>query len=258
MSKRKPSKVKTEAETIFTPVNSSAPAKTAEELKTLAEQKEQEANDIPMVSTEENPEPHRPVIGEIISRPSKEPEKTEEVVTDGNSADVESATGATGAMGATASKPAKKATKSAPKEKVINPERPLLFSADEYDSKKPEDTFRAFIRNVKDMVKKYEANIARIAELEDEMQDVMHFMEMAKPKNVPTGYKLYKKLTDIRKERRACKNENDLLKPVYDMFHGTKLLDQLSFVQGECGKAKKAIDGRAYAIRTHILEDMID
>ena len=235
MSKRKPSKVKTEAESIFTPVSSSAPAKTAEEMKTLAEQKEKETNDIPMVSTEENPEPHKPAIGEIISRPSKEPEVKEN---------------------ATVSKPAK-SVKPAPKENTVTPDRPLLFSVDEYDSKKPEETFRAFIRSVKEMVKKYDTNTARIAELEDQMQDVMHFMEMAKPKNVPTGYKLYKKLTDIRKERRACKNENDLLKPVYDMFHGTKLLDQLSYVQGECGKAKKTIDGRAYSVRTDILEDLI-
>ena len=245
MSKRRPSKVKTEAESIFTPVGSSAPAKTAEEMKTLAEQKEKEKelNDIPMVATEENPEPHKPAIGEIISRPSKEPEVKE------NAAD------------AMVSKPEKKPAKPAkpaPKEKTVTPDRPLLFSVDEYDSQKPEDTFRMFIRSVKEMVKRYDANVTRIAELEDQMQDVMHFMEMAKPKNVPSGYKLYKKLTDIRKERRACKNENDLLKPVYDMFHGTKLLDQLSYVQGECGKAKKTIDGRAYSVRTDILEDMID
>lgn len=241
MNKRKPSKVKSEAESIFTPVGSIAPAKTAEEMKTLAEQKEKEkeTKDIPMVSTEENPEPHKPAIGEIISRPSKEPEVKKN---------------------ATGSKPEKKPAKPVA-EKASTPVqtqgRPLLFSVDEYDSQKPEETFRMFIRSVKEMVKKYDANIARIAELEDQMQDVMHFMEMAKPKNVPIGYKLYKKLTDIRKERRACKNENDLLKPVYDMFHGTKLLDQLSYVQGECGKAKKAIDGRAYSVRTDILEDLM-
>lgn len=251
MNKRKPSKVKSEAESIFTPVSSSAPAKTAEEMKTLAEQKEKETNDIPMVSTEENPEPHKPAIGEIISRPSKEPEVKENAASAGNSAN---------RSNATESKPEKKPAKPVA-EKVSTPVqtqgRPLLFSVDEYDSQKPEETFRMFIRSVKEMVKKYDANIARIAELEDQMQDVMHFMEMAKPKNVPTGYKLYKKLTDIRKERRACKNENDLLKPVYDMFHGTKLLDQLSYVQGECGKVKKTIDGRAYSVRTDILEDLV-
>lgn len=229
MGRGKQNRVKTEAETIFTPIDSKEPAKTAEEMKKLAEVNESEVTEKQVATPViEQPKPHKPAIGEIISRPEKPKPQPKPVVE----------------------------VQETPDKGTVS-DRPLLFTTDEYDTTKPEDTFREFIRNVKAMVKRYDANITRLSELEDQMQDVMHFMEMSKSKNVPEGYKLYKKLTDIRKERRACKNEMDLLKPVYEMFHGTKLLDQLAHVQGECGKVKKSIDGRAYTVRTYILEDLI-
>ena len=63
----------------------------------------------------------------------------------------------------------------------------------EYDSTKPEQTIRDFVSSVKGMIARYEANKNRIAEIEDELQDIFHYIEISTYKKVPDGYKLVKK-----------------------------------------------------------------
>ena len=82
-------------------------------------------------------------------------------------------------------------------------------------------------------------------------------MEIASFKNVAVGYRLYRKLTELRRERRACKNECDLLQPVYDYFHATDVLNRLTILQGDCVRAKDAIDNRTYMTRTDVLEPFL-
>lgn len=89
------------------------------------------------------------------------------------------------------------------------------------------------------------------------MQDLLHFIEMAADKNANLGFKLYKRLAEIRRERRVCQNELDLLQPIYDAFGGGEKLNVLAQVQGACRTTKQAIDGRAYTIRTDILDQFI-
>jgi hypothetical protein len=128
----------------------------------------------------------------------------------------------------------------------------------DYDSTKPEQTFREFVSDVKGMVARYADNKARIAEIEQELVDLEHYIEIADYQPVPAGYHLYRKLAELRRERRACKSENDLLQPVYDYFHATEVLQRLSILQGDCAKAKSAIDSRTYRTRTGVLESFID
>lgn len=128
----------------------------------------------------------------------------------------------------------------------------------EYDSLHPEDTIRDFVSNIKAMISKYEYNIQRISEIENETQDLLHYIEMAPNKTVSGGYKLYRKLADLRRERRACKNENDLLQPVYEHFHATEVLNKLGIVQGACRGMKGTIDDRVYTIRTDILDEWLE
>lgn len=127
----------------------------------------------------------------------------------------------------------------------------------EYDSTKPEETLRNFIADVKAMLARYTGNNDRLQQIEQEIVDIEHYMEISSFKTVPNGYKLYRKLAELRRERRACKNENDLLQPIWEYFHATEVLNRLSWVQGECSKAKSAIDGRVYAIRTDVLDSFL-
>lgn len=135
---------------------------------------------------------------------------------------------------------------------------PILHYTVDYDSTKPEETIRNFVSDIRGMVSKFEWNRARIAEIETELVDLEHYIEIASYKTVPNGYRLYRKLAELRRERRACKNENDLLQPIYEYFHATEVLNRLSAVQGECTKAKNAIDGRCYLVRTDILEEYLN
>ena len=115
----------------------------------------------------------------------------------------------------------------------------------------------------------YEAKLAEIRSmplmskdqydhLEYEMQDLLHYIEMGSDKNANAGYKSYKRLAEIRRERRSCKNEMDLLQPIYDAFGGGDKLNVLAQIQGSCRVTKQSIDNRAYTVRTDILESFID
>lgn len=137
------------------------------------------------------------------------------------------------------------------------PARPILFSEEEFDTLQPEEKIKNFCAFIRQALARYEDDRYRLSELENKIQDLLHFTEMAKPRDIQGGYKLYKEIAEIRKERRACKNEIDLLAPVYELFHGTKMLDQLSSVQGSCKQVKKTISNKGYSVRTDVLDEFI-
>lgn len=128
----------------------------------------------------------------------------------------------------------------------------------EYDFTKPEETIRDFVSNIRAMISRFEENKNRVIEIENELQDIYHYIEISTYKKVPDGYKLYRKMAELRRERRACKNENDLLLPIYEHFHATEVLNKLTMVQGECAKCKEAIDNRTYSVRTDIINEWIE
>ena len=148
--------------------------------------------------------------------------------------------------------------------KVVNivpqakdPSRVMHYTV-EYDSTKPEETLRNFVADVKTMLARYTGNNDRLQQIEQEIIDLEHYMEISSYKTVPNGYKLYRKLAELRRERRACKNENDLLQPIWEFFHATEVLKKLSWVQGECSTARSAIDARVYSIRTDVLDSFLE
>ena len=135
--------------------------------------------------------------------------------------------------------------------------RPILSSDLEYDSLKPEETIRNFCASIRNMLSRYQYCKEQFSLLENEMQDLLHFIEMAADKNANLGFKLYKRLAEIRRERRVCQNELDLLQPIYDAFGGGEKLNVLAQIQGACRTTKQAIDGRAYTVRTDVLDQFI-
>ena len=141
----------------------------------------------------------------------------------------------------------------------LNRKQPVLLHYDvDYDSMKPEDTIRTFVGDIRDMLGRFESNKARIFEIEAELNDLEHYMEIGNFKNVPEGYKLYRRLAELRRERRASKNENDLLAPIWEYFHATEVLNRLTKVQGDCAKLQETIDSRTYAVRTDILDEWLN
>ena len=49
-----------------------------------------------------------------------------------------------------------------------------------------------------------------------------------------------------------------MLQPIYEHFNATPVLNKLELVQGECAKAKGAIDARTYATRTDVLDEYLE
>lgn len=142
----------------------------------------------------------------------------------------------------------------------IQPSKPnqILHYSIEYDTTHPEETIRKFCSDIREMVTRYEGNKQRLIEIEGEHQDLLHYIEISPFKKVTDGYKLYRKLAELRRERRALKNENDLLQPLYDTFRQPDILNRLSKVQGDVSKMHDAIDGRVYGMRTDILNDWFE
>lgn len=136
--------------------------------------------------------------------------------------------------------------------------RPILFSHAEYDTLQPEDKIRDFCAFIRQALSQYSYNKEELVKIENKQQDIMHFIELTKDKDAFTGYKLYKELCELCRERRKCKSEMELLAPVYEMFNGTNLLDQLASVQGSCRKAKQTIANKGYTVRTDAIDDFIN
>ena len=128
----------------------------------------------------------------------------------------------------------------------------------EYDTLHPEETIRDFIRKIREMLAQYDYNLNRINEIEMELIDLEHYIEISDYKKVPDGYKLYRKQKDLRMERRARKSENELLKPVYECFSGIGIIGQMTAAQGKVRTAQSVIDCRVYNVKTHILDEFLD
>lgn len=135
---------------------------------------------------------------------------------------------------------------------------PILHSDIDYDTTKPEETLRAFVSDVRKMLARYSENRDRIMQIEAELNDLEHYIELSIFKPVVPGYKLYRRLAALRKERRACKNEIDLLQPIWEHFHATEVLNKISMVQGEVGKTKNSVDNRCYVCRSNIVEEIAE
>ena len=135
--------------------------------------------------------------------------------------------------------------------------KPILTGCEEYDTLKPEETISQFCSNIREILSQYAYDKEHLVETENKMQDLLHYIELTGDKNANAGFKLYKQLTLIRRERRRCKNEIDLLQPVYDVFHDTGLLSKLTELQGKCRGAKQQIDARGYSIRTDVLDEFM-
>jgi len=127
----------------------------------------------------------------------------------------------------------------------------------EYDTLRPEETLRSFVKFLKDVKTHYKFCLDEIARCELETQDVLHYIELGKNLNAMEGFKAYKSLSEIRRKRRIMKNELELLEPVYQylLYQDPKLADRLAQVQGDCRKGKEKIELRSYTCKTDILEE---
>ena len=100
-----------------------------------------------------------------------------------------------------------------------------------------------------DVVKRYEDNEATIKQTEEELNDVYHEIELGKDQDLYGGYKLYRQVKDLRIKRRQAKDENALLKDMYDYIksqQGQSFKSKIQSIQGSSVKVYEAQSRRTY------------
>ena len=103
-----------------------------------------------------------------------------------------------------------------------------------------------------DVVKNYERNLEIIRQAEDELNDLSHEIELSSPKDMYKGYLMYKEIRDIRIRRRTAKEENELLKDMYDYFtsqNGQTFKGKVQSIQGNSAKIRNSQEQRTYQPR---------
>ena len=104
----------------------------------------------------------------------------------------------------------------------------------------------------KDVVKQYEANIEIIKQAEDELNDLYHEAELSEPKDMYSGYLVYKAIKETRIRRRTAKEENELLKDMYEFFQssqGQSFKSKIQSIQGNSVKLRAVQESRTYTPR---------
>ncbi len=103
-----------------------------------------------------------------------------------------------------------------------------------------------------DVVKNYERNIEIIKQAEDELNDLYHEVELSSPKDMYKGYLMYKEIRDVRIRRRTAKEENELLKDLYDYFisqNGQAFKSKIQSIQSNSAKVRNIQEQRTYQPR---------
>lgn len=102
------------------------------------------------------------------------------------------------------------------------------------------------------VVRDYERDLDRIQEIEDELQDIYHEIELSPSKDMYAGYLLYRRIRELRIERRRCKEEVELMKETYEFFksqQGQGFKNKMQQLQGSARKLRDIQEKRTYKPR---------
>lgn len=104
----------------------------------------------------------------------------------------------------------------------------------------------------KEVVENYERNLEIIKQSEEELNDLSHEIELSNPKDMYKGYLVYKEIREVRIRRRTAKEENELLKDMYDYFmsqNGQAFKSKIQSIQGNSVRVRNAQEQRIYQPR---------
>ena len=103
-----------------------------------------------------------------------------------------------------------------------------------------------------DVINNYERNLEIIKQAEEELMDLEHEIELSAPKDMYKGYLAYKEVRDVRIKRRKAKEENELVKDMYDYLksqQGQSFKNKIQSIQGASVKLRDAQEHRTYIPR---------
>ena len=102
------------------------------------------------------------------------------------------------------------------------------------------------------VVKDYERDLERIEEIQGELQDILHEIELSSPKDMYNGWLLYKRIRELRIERRRCKEQTELMKETYEFFksqQGQSFKTKMQQLQSNAAKLRNVQEQRTYKPR---------
>lgn len=108
------------------------------------------------------------------------------------------------------------------------------------------------VQIIQDVIKNYERNEERIKGIEGELNDLNHEIELTPSRNMYSGYLLYKAIRELRIERRRCKEENELMKDMYEYFKGQQgqaFKNKIQQIQSNAAKLREVQEHRTYTPR---------
>jgi len=103
-----------------------------------------------------------------------------------------------------------------------------------------------------DVKKNYENNLEIIKQTEEELNDLYHEAELSEPKDMYKGYLIYKSIRETRIRRRQAKEENELLKDMYEYLNsqsGQAFKTKMQSIQGSSAKLRAVQESRTYQPR---------
>lgn len=103
-----------------------------------------------------------------------------------------------------------------------------------------------------DVKKNYENNLEIIKQTEEELNDLYHECELADPKDMYNGWKIYRAIRETRIRRRAAKEENEVLKDMYEYLNsqaGQTFKSKVQSIQGNAAKIRSTQESRTYQPR---------
>lgn len=109
-----------------------------------------------------------------------------------------------------------------------------------------------FVTIFQDVKKNYEHNLDVIKQAEEELNDLYHEAELAEPKDMYKGYLIYKAIRETRIRRRIAKEENELLKDMYEYLNsqaGQTFKSKMQSIQGCAAKIRSTQESRTYQPR---------
>ncbi|HBN95111.1 MAG TPA: hypothetical protein DDZ66_02330 [Firmicutes bacterium] len=105
----------------------------------------------------------------------------------------------------------------------------------------PIEAGETILQAINYILKTYPENLDKIKELEAQQADLLHFLEFD-PLTRPIGYKFAKEIKEVRLSRRKFKDENEILKPLYEYLTNGNSQSFIVGLTSNLGKARKRGD----------------
>lgn len=124
----------------------------------------------------------------------------------------------------------------------------------DYDQLDALEIIEEFNHLLKEVEQLFNENESIRKESDARLTDLLHYAELHADLNASQGYRVYKQITDARRERRRAKNENELLEPLLEfMRQNPKVVNDIGTLLGRLRGTKRCIDQRIYMARTKII-----